>query len=50
MTIPAKPLMLVVCEGQETEPQYFDGFIGWCRNPRVTLRIEEAAGVPLTLC
>lgn len=48
-TLPAKPLVLVVCEGKETEPQYLRAFIAWCKNPRVNLAIVPGAGVPLTL-
>lgn len=43
------PLILVVCEGKVTEPAYLNGFRAWCKNPRVTVRIAGAAGVPLTL-
>ena len=32
-----------------TEREYFQGFRGWCKNPRVEIDFECAAGVPLTL-
>ncbi len=44
-----KPLILIVCEGKNTEPQYFAGFIRACKNPRVRVRVHDATGVPLTL-
>lgn len=47
--VPPLPLLLVVCEGRETEPQYVEGFRAWCKNPRVTVVLEPGAGVPLTL-
>lgn len=45
----AKPVILVVCEGEVTEPQYLNGIKGYLRNPRVAIKIEKAAGVPRTL-
>lgn len=44
-----KPTILIVCEGQVTEPEYFRGFQKACRNPRVEIRIADAHGVPKTL-
>lgn len=44
-----KALILVVCEGEITEPQYLDGFLRACRNPRVRIRIAGEHGVPKTL-
>lgn len=44
-----KPRILVVCEGEVTEPQYFEAFRRWCRNPRVDVRVVGPAGVPFTL-
>ena len=41
-----KPTILIVCEGQVSEPEYFTGFTRAVRNPRVTIRIEGGAGVP----
>lgn len=46
---PARPLILVVCEGEVTEPEYLRGFQRWCRNPRVDIEIPRDRGVPLTL-
>lgn len=45
----AKPVILVVCEGEVTEPQYLNSLKGHLRNPRVSIKIEKAAGVPRTL-
>ncbi|MBW2733846.1 MAG: RloB domain-containing protein, partial [Deltaproteobacteria bacterium] len=45
----AKPLILCVCEGQATEPQYLKAFGRWCRNPRVTVKVSSTHGVPDTL-
>jgi hypothetical protein len=44
-----KPIILIVCEGKNTEPQYFDGFARDCRNSRVTIKIAPEHGVPKTL-
>ena len=44
-----KPLILVVCEGRNTEPQYFEGFRDACANPRVYVEFERGAGVPKTI-
>jgi hypothetical protein len=32
------PVVLIVCEGERTEPQYLDGFRRACRNPRVNIK------------
>lgn len=45
----AKPLILIVCEGENTEPQYLGGFAKACKNPRVRLQIHDETGVPKTL-
>jgi hypothetical protein len=45
----AKPLILVVTEGEVTEPQYLAGFVRACRNPRVRVEISKDHGVPRTL-
>lgn len=45
----AKPLILVVTEGEVTEPEYLNGFARSSRNPRVTIVIERGAGVPKTV-
>jgi len=44
-----KPLILVVCEGKVTEPQYFRGFTNACLNPRVDIRIPGEHGTPKRL-
>ena len=44
-----KPLILIVCEGRITEPEYFDGFWRACHNLRVTVRVSKDHGVPKTL-
>ena len=44
-----KPLILCVCEGKKTEPQYLKAFTAYCRNPRVRLQVEPGPGVPRTL-
>jgi hypothetical protein len=44
-----KPIILIVCEGERTEPEYFDGFQGFCRNPRVRIEISPEHGVPRTV-
>lgn len=44
-----KPTILVVCEGEKTEPQYLEGFKRAYHNPRVTIKIAPEHGVPRTL-
>jgi hypothetical protein len=44
-----KPTILIVCEGEKTEPQYFHGFQSACHNPRVTIKVADEHGVPKTL-
>lgn len=44
-----KHLILIVCEGEVTEPEYFNGFKNACRNPLVEIRIARERGVPKTL-
>ena len=44
-----KPVILIVCEGQKTEPQYLEGFKRACHNPRVEIKISDRHGVPRTL-
>lgn len=41
--------ILVLCEGQNTEPQYLRGFKQWCRNPLVEIVVHPGHGVPRTL-
>lgn len=44
-----KPIILIVCEGARTEPEYFEGFARACHNPRVRIKISSEHGVPKTL-
>jgi len=44
-----KPTILVVSEGEVTEPEYLHGLRRACRNPRVTIKVAEEHGVPMTL-
>jgi hypothetical protein len=39
-----KPIILIICEGERTEPGYFDGFARACRNPRVRIQIAREHG------
>lgn len=44
-----KRLILVVCEGRKTEPEYFAGFNRAHRNALVRIEFVKAHGVPRTL-
>lgn len=44
-----KPTILVVSEGEVTEPEYMLGLQRACRNPRVTVEVAKEHGVPKTL-
>ena len=44
-----KPTILVVSEGDVTEPEYIRGLQCACRNPRVTIEVAPEHGVPKTL-
>ena len=44
-----KPRILIVSEGDVTEPEYFKGFAKACRNPRVTVEFAPEHGVPRTV-
>jgi hypothetical protein len=44
-----KPIILIVCEGENTEPQYLRGLLRACQNPRVAIQIAPETGVPKTL-
>lgn len=48
---PREPLhrILIVCEGQLTEPAYFFAFRDGCKNPRVEVSIPKEHGTPRTL-
>jgi hypothetical protein len=45
----SKPRILIVTEGENTEPEYFCGFAKACHNPRVTIEIAPKHGVPKTV-
>jgi hypothetical protein len=44
-----RPVILIVCEGENTEREYFEGFWHAARNPRVQIHISRKHGVPKTL-
>ncbi len=44
-----RPIMLIVCEGEITERQYFEQFAHQHRNSRVRVKVAEETGVPLSL-
>lgn len=44
-----KPIILVVSEGEVTEPDYIRGLQQAFRNPRVRIEFAEEHGVPMTL-
>ena len=44
-----RPRILLVCEGRNTEPDYFHGLRKQARNPRVDIRVEGGKGTPHTL-
>jgi len=44
-----RPTILVVTEGEVTEPEYLHGLQRACRNPRVTIKVADQHGVPATL-
>ena len=44
-----RPIILIVCEGENTEPQYLEGLRRACRNPRVDILVHHKHGVPRTL-
>jgi len=44
-----KPIILIVTEGEVTEPEYLNGFKEAARNPRVHIRVRGGVGVPKTI-
>ena len=44
-----KPLILIVSEGENTEPQYFEGLARSCRVTLVDIKVHRKHGVPLSL-
>jgi hypothetical protein len=45
----SKPVILIVTEGEVTEPEYLDGFAKASRNPRVRIEVVGGSGVPKTI-
>lgn len=45
----AKPIVLIVAEGEKTEPQYLKGFADAARNSRVRIKVVGGAGAPKTM-
>lgn len=45
----SKPVILVVTEGEVTEPEYLRGFARASKNPRVEIEVITGAGVPFTI-
>ncbi|WP_165224797.1 RloB domain-containing protein [Aquisphaera insulae] len=44
-----RPIVLIVCEGAETEKQYFEKFALHHKNARVRVEVADQAGVPFSL-
>lgn len=44
-----KPVILVVTEGENTEPQYIEGLANYQKNPRVKVEVSGGEGTPKTL-
>lgn len=44
-----KPVILIVTEGEATEPEYLNGFVRAARNPRVRIEVLGGVGVPKTI-
>lgn len=44
-----KPIILIVCEGSNTEPQYFNGLASLVHNPRVRIETVPGVGAPKTI-
>lgn len=44
-----KPIILVVCEGEATEPEYINALCKAFHNSRVTVKVASEHGVPLSL-
>lgn len=40
------PVVLIVCEGERTEPEYLEGFRRACRNPRVNIKTVSQRTTP----
>lgn len=46
---PAKPTILIICEGTTTEPKYFEDFKAWCQNGLVDVKAIGIGGAPKTV-
>ena len=44
-----KPIVLIICEGERSEPEYLEGFARACRNSRVRIEIASEHGAPRIL-
>ena len=44
-----KPIVLIITEGEVTEPEYLNGFVQACHNPRVRIEVNKGVGVPQTV-
>ena len=42
----SKPIVLIVTEGEVTEPEYLRGFARATKNPRVRIEVRGGVGVP----
>jgi hypothetical protein len=47
--IEPRKAIVIFCEGERTEPDYFEAYRRIHRNPLVRIEIQAAAGVPLTM-
>ena len=45
----SKPIILIVTEGEVTEPEYLEGFARAAKNSRVDIKVVGGAGVPKTI-
>ncbi len=45
----SKPIILIVTEGEVTEPEYLNGFVRATKNPRVHIEVRGGVGVPKTI-
>lgn len=45
----SKPVILIVTEGEVTEPEYLEGFARAAKNPRVQIEVVGGAGAPKTI-
>lgn len=44
-----RPIVLIVCEGEETEKQYFEKFALHNKNARIRVEVADETGVPFSL-